>query len=220
MPVSDSVLENNIFETQKILHTIKVAEKLRTKTIGIAGLGGLGSNAAISLARAGIGKLILVDFDKVELSNLNRQAYFLEHVGMYKTHAIVDIINRINPFIELIPVRTTITEKNCMQIFSSTDLVIEAVDEAEIKEMIIETILCESETIPVIAGSGMAGYGGNSIITEKRFGRLRLMGDDISEVQSGVPLMAPRVNIVSSMQANAALEVLLGEFSILPGEWK
>ena len=212
MPVIDSVLENNIFETQKILHTKEVAEKLKTKTIGIAGLGGLGSNTAVSLARAGIGKLILVDFDIVELSNLNRQAYFLEHVGMYKTHAIVDIINRINPFIELILIRTIITEKNCMQIFSSTDLVIEAVDGAETKAIIIETILTESETIPVIAGSGMAGYGKNSIITETNIGRLRIMGDDISEVAPGIPLMAPRVGIVANMQANAALEVLLGEW--------
>ena len=207
---SNYFTELEIFDTQKILHTKTIAENLKMKTIGIAGLGGLGSNAAVSLARAGIGKLILVDFDKVELSNLNRQAYFLEHVGMYKTHAIVDIINRINPFIELIPVRTTITEKNCMQIFSSADLVIEAVDEAEIKEMIIETILTESKTLSIIAGSGMAGYGNNNIITEKRLGRLRLIGDDISEVKPGVPLMAPRVSIVSSMQANAALEVLLG----------
>ena len=217
---SNSFTEPEIFDTHKILHTPEVAEKLKKSTIGIAGLGGLGSNAAVSLARAGIGKLILVDFDKVELSNLNRQAYFLEHVGMYKTHAIVDIINRINPFIELIPVRTTITEKNCMQIFSSTDLVIEAVDEAEVKEMLIETILTESKTLPIIAGSGMAGYGNNNIITEKKIGRLRLIGDDISEVKPSVPLMAPRVNLVSSMQANAALEVLLGEFTILPGEWK
>ncbi|MEA1910396.1 MAG: sulfur carrier protein ThiS adenylyltransferase ThiF [Spirochaetota bacterium] len=208
----NSVSNSDIFESNKILHTPDIAAKLKTKTIGIAGLGGLGSNAAISLARAGIGKLILVDFDKVELSNLNRQAYFLEHIGMYKTHAIIDIINRINPYIELIPVRTTLTDKNCMAIFESTDLVIEAVDEAETKEIIIETILTESKTLPIIAGSGIAGYGKNSIITEKKLGRLRLIGDDIFEVKPSVPLMAPRVNIVSSMQANAALEVLLGEW--------
>ena len=210
--MSKSVSSSDIFKSHEILHTPDIAAKLKTMTIGIAGLGGLGSNAAVSLARAGIGKLILIDFDKVELSNLNRQAYFLEHVGMYKTHAIVDIIHRINPFIDLIPVRTTITEQTCMAIFENADLVIEAVDGAETKEMIIETILTESETMPVIAGSGMAGYGKNSILTETKLGRLRLMGDDISEVAPGVPLMAPRVGIVSSMQANAALEILLGEW--------
>ena len=210
--MSNSISNSDIFKSHEILHTPVIAAKLKTMTIGIAGLGGLGSNAAVSLARAGIGKLILIDFDKVELSNLNRQAYFLEHVGMYKTHAIVDIIHRINPFIDLIPVRTTITEQNCMSIFENADLVIEAVDGAETKEMIIETILTESETMPVIAGSGMAGYGKNSILTETKLGRLRLMGDDISEVAPGVPLMAPRVGIVSSMQANAALEILLGEW--------
>ena len=209
---SNSYSEQKIFETYKILHTSAVAEKLKTLTIGIAGLGGLGSNAAVSLARAGIGKLILIDFDKVELSNLNRQAYFLEHVGMYKTEAISDIIHKINPYITLKIKRTTITAENCMNLFESTDLIIEAVDEAETKETIIEAVLTESETMFIIAGSGMAGYGKNSIITESRFGRLRIMGDDISEVSPGVPLMAPRVGIVANMQANAALEILLGEW--------
>lgn len=212
MQKSDSISEQKIFETHKILHTPGVAEKLKTMTIGIAGLGGLGSNAAVSLARTGIGKLLLIDFDIVELSNLNRQSYFLEHVGMYKTDAILDIISRINPFINLELKQDTITAHNCMSLFKNVDLVIEAVDLAETKEMIIESILTESETIPIIAGSGMAGYGKNSIITETKLGRLRLMGDDISEVNTGVPLMAPRVSIVSSMQANAALEVLLGDW--------
>ncbi len=208
----NSVSNSDIFKSHEILHTPDIAAKLKTKTIGIAGLGGLGSNTAVSLARAGIGKLILVDFDKVELSNLNRQAYFLEHLGMYKTEAIANIIRRINPYIKLELKQTTITAQNCLSLFTEADLVIEAVDEAETKEMIIEIILTESETIPIIAGSGIAGYGKNSIITETKLGRLRLMGDNISEVKTGVPLMAPRVGIVSSMQANSALEILLGEW--------
>ncbi len=210
MNYSQTFTELEISETHKTLHTSKVTDKLKKMTVGIAGLGGLGSNAAVSLARAGIGRLILVDFDTVELSNLNRQAYFLEHVGMYKTHAIIDIIHRINPFIDLVPVRTTLTDKNCMAIFESTDLVIEAVDEAETKEMIIEAILTESETLPIIAGSGMAGYGKNSDLVESGTGRLRIIGDGISEVAPGIPLMAPRVGIVANMQVNAALEILLG----------
>lgn len=201
-----------ISETHSILHTPGVAAKLKGVTVGIAGLGGLGSNAAVSLARAGIGKLVLIDFDKVELTNLNRQAYFLEHVGMYKTDAIADIIQRINPFIKIELNQATITAENCMKLFENVSLVIEAVDNAATKEMIIEAILTESETMPVIAGSGLAGYGKNSIITESIIGRLRIMGDDISEVEDGVPLMAPRVGIVANMQANAALEILLGEW--------
>ena len=212
MPDSKSFTEAVILDTHKILHTPAVAIKLKNMTVGIAGLGGLGSNAAVSLARSGIGKLVLIDFDRVEFSNLNRQAYFLEHVSMYKTEAIADIIHRINPFISIELSRTTITAENCMKLFENVSLVIEAVDGAETKEMIIEAILTESETIPVIAGSGIAGYGKNSIITESVIGRLRIMGDDISEVAPGVPLMAPRVGIVANMQANAALEILLGEW--------
>ena len=203
---------NDISDTHNVLHTPEVTARLKEVTVGIAGLGGLGSNVAVSLARAGIGKLVLIDFDKVELSNLNRQAYFLEHVGMYKTEAISDIIHRINPFISIELKRTIITAENCIKLFKDVSLVIEAVDGAETKEMIIEAILTESDTIPVIAGSGMAGYGKNSIITESVMGRLRIMGDNISEVAPGVPLMAPRVGIVANMQANAALEILLGEW--------
>ncbi|MCK5201457.1 MAG: sulfur carrier protein ThiS adenylyltransferase ThiF [Spirochaetales bacterium] len=212
MPDSKFFTEHEISDTHKILHTPVITAKLKQMTVGIAGLGGLGSNTAVSLARAGIGKLILIDFDKVELSNLNRQAYFLEHVGMYKTEAITDIIHRINPFIHIDLKRTIITADNCMKLFEGADLIIEAVDGAETKEIIIEAVLTESETMPIIAGSGMAGYGKNSIITESLIGRLRIMGDDISEVAPGVPLMAPRVGIVANMQANAALEVLLGEW--------
>ncbi len=212
METSGSFTISEISEAHNILHTPEIAAKLKKLTIGIAGLGGLGSNAAVSLARAGIGKLVLIDFDKVELSNLNRQAYFLEHVGMYKTEAIADIIKRINPFILLELNQATITAENCMKLFENVSLVIEAVDSAATKEMIIEAILTESKNMPVIAGSGMAGYGKNSIITESIIGRLRIMGDDISEVAIGVPLMAPRVGIVANMQANAALEILLEEW--------
>lgn len=207
-----SFSKNEISDTHNLLHTPEIAAKLKKCTVGIAGLGGLGSNAAVSLARVGIGKLVLIDFDRVELSNLNRQAYFLEHVGMFKTEAIADIIKRINPFILLELKRATITAENCMKLFESVSLVIEAVDSAAAKEMIIEAILTESKNMPVIAGSGIAGYGKNSIITESKIGRLRIMGDDISEVAPGVPLMAPRVGIVANMQANAALEILLGEW--------
>lgn len=210
MQKSDYITQEEITESHNRLHTPAITAKLKNFTIGIAGLGGLGSNAAVSLTRAGIGKLILVDFDRVELSNLNRQAYFIEHIGMLKTEAIADIIKRINPFVELELKNIAVTANNCMELFGNSNLVIEAFDGAETKEMIIETILTESGTLPIIAGSGMAGYGKNSIITEKKMGRLRLLGDDISEVKPGVPLMAPRVSIVSSMQANAALEILLG----------
>ena len=98
-----------------------------------------------------------------------------------------------------------------MKLFQNASLVIEAVDEAETKEMIIEAIVTESKNISVIAGSGVAGYGKNSAIIELETGRLRIMGDGVSEALPGIPLMAPRVGIISHMQANAALEILLGE---------
>lgn len=207
------IREEDFNKFQRELHTEEVAGKLKSMTVAIAGLGGLGSNAAVSLARAGIGKLTLIDFDKVELSNLNRQAYFLEQVGMNKTDALIDHIKKINPYVTLEAKCIRITAENCMDLFGEASVVIEAVDEAHTKAMIIETILSESKDLTVIAGSGMAGYGDNSTIHEKRFERLRIIGDGMTEALPGIPLMAPRVAVVSNMQANAALEIILGENS-------
>ncbi len=194
---------------QNALHTGKAAEILRSSTVGVAGLGGLGSNAAVSLARSGIGKLVLVDFDVVELSNLNRQYYTIEDVGRPKTEALAEIIGRINPYVELEVHNEVITAENCSMLFREADVVIEAVDEAETKSVIIESILAETEDVPVVAASGIAGYGMNDKMKERKIGRLTLIGDEQTEVKEGVPLLAPRVCIAAGMQANAAIELIL-----------
>ena len=191
-------------------HGKTIYEKLQNSKIAIAGLGGLGSNVAAALARAGIGKLFLVDFDRVDITNLNRQQYFTEDIGKKKTEALLSIIRKINPVIEIETADTYVTEKNALSLFSDYSIVCECFDKAENKAMLINTLLSKSKTITVISASGMAGYGNSNLITtSKPMERLYLCGDKISGIEQGLGLMAPRVALCAMHQANTVLEIIL-----------
>lgn len=191
-------------------HGKYIYEKLKTSKVAIAGLGGLGSNVAIALARAGIGKLLIVDFDNVDVTNLNRQQYFIEDIGKPKTDALFNIIHRINPVIEIERLNTVVTEENAFDIFKDYSIVCECFDKAENKAMLINTLLSKSDNITVVSASGMAGYGKSNIIsTSNPMKRLYLCGDKTSGIEQGTGLMAPRVGICAMHQANAVLEILL-----------
>ncbi|MTI49008.1 sulfur carrier protein ThiS adenylyltransferase ThiF [Sporosalibacterium faouarense] len=193
-------------------HTPGVHGKVKNAIVGIAGLGGLGSNIAISLARLGIGKLILVDFDVVEPSNLNRQQYFVKHIGMQKTRAIKDIISQINPYVEVETVNTYLDKSNIKEIFEGVDIVVEAFDNPKCKAELINTVLTECKDKYIVAASGMAGYFSNNIIkTRKIRDKFYLVGDGVSEAKPGCGLMAPRVSIAANHQANTVLRIILGE---------
>lgn len=193
------------------IHTVEVAQKLKSAVVGIAGLGGLGSNAAVALARAGIGTLILVDFDRVEFSNLNRQYYTIDDIGKYKTEALTEGLQKINPFVRLHVYNGEITRENCLRLFKDASVVVEAVDDPSVKELIIETLLAGSRKLSVVAGSGMGGFGKNKEIRERIIGNLTIIGDGKTAVADGVPLLAPRVGIVANMQANAVIERIMEE---------
>jgi sulfur carrier protein ThiS adenylyltransferase len=177
--------------------------------VGIAGAGGLGSNIAISLARAGIGKLIIADFDTVSLENLNRQQFSINQVGLSKVEAISDNIRAFNPFINVQIHQIKITPQNLHSILAEADLLIEALDDDEQKEMLINTWLSLFPDRPIIAASGLAGYGQNELILTEHCDNLHIVGDQQSELQPGISPGAPRVAIVANMQANLALELLV-----------
>jgi sulfur carrier protein ThiS adenylyltransferase len=186
-----------------------VLEALRRSTVGIAGAGGLGSTVAVSLARAGVGRLVITDFDSIEPSNLNRQQYTIDQVGRVKVEALKENLLRINPFsvYEIHAVR--ITRKNATDIFRSVDVLVEALDRAEAKEMLIETCLRRYPGRPIVAASGLAGYGKNRALHTRRLGNLFICGDEDSQSPKGVSPMAPRVGIVANMQANLVVELLV-----------
>ncbi|MPM54658.1 Molybdopterin-synthase adenylyltransferase [bioreactor metagenome] len=187
----------------------KIKENLKTKIVGIAGAGGLGSNCAASLARTGVGKLIIADFDVVSEANLNRQFYFYDQIGMPKVEALKENIDRINSGTILQIHKTKVDESNIALLFASCDVVVEAFDDAFQKKLLIEFMLANMPDKPLVIGSGMAGWGNSGAIKVERYNNLYVCGDTSSEVSEGNPPLAPRVQIVSNMQANAVLEILL-----------
>lgn len=189
----------------------RIEKILRVSSVGIAGLGGLGSNAAISLARAGIGLLVLVDFDKVEKKNLTRQYYFLDQIGKTKVESLKENIKKINPQVKIITHNIKLKKGFMEKPFQEVTVVIEALDKAEIKTLFIEEILSKLPDKPIIAASGVAGYGHSDRITTKRLGHLYMCYDEKAKSSDDDVLMAPRVSLMANWEANLALEIILGE---------
>ena len=193
-------------------HTPGIHEKIKRSVVGIAGLGGLGSAVAIALARIGVGTLILVDFDVVEPSNLNRQQYSVSQIGMPKVEALLENISTINPYVRVRPFNEKLDQNNVESIFRDAAVVVEAFDRADDKAMLINVV---SEKMPekyIVAASGVAGYGDNNEIRTTQFSsKIFIVGDQKTAARPGVGLMAPRVGIVAHHQANTVLRILLGE---------
>ncbi|MZQ74808.1 MAG: sulfur carrier protein ThiS adenylyltransferase ThiF [Peptoclostridium sp.] len=184
---------------------------LKNLTVGIAGIGGLGSNAAVSLARIGIGRLVLADFDVVDESNLNRQYYMIRHLGMKKAQAIQQVIGDINPQVDVESHDVYIDSHNAPEIFKDADIIIEAFDVASCKAKFVNSIL-QNTGKKVIAASGLAGVGSaNSIVTRRVSERLYIVGDGVSGLSEGEKLLASRVAIAANHQANLAVRLLIGE---------
>ncbi|MDY3031605.1 MAG: sulfur carrier protein ThiS adenylyltransferase ThiF [Clostridia bacterium] len=193
-------------------HTLPVYETLRSASAAIAGLGGLGSNIAVSLTRTGVGRLMLVDFDRVELSNLNRQQYFVRHIGRYKTEALTEILRDINPYVEIHSQTVRVTEENASEIFKDYNIVCEAFDRPENKAMLINTLLTENNDKIIVSGSGMAGYiDANAIKTRRITDRLYICGDGVTDAADVNGLMAPRVAVCANHQANAVIRLMMDE---------
>lgn len=192
-------------------------EKLQTKfssvTVAICGLGGLGSNVAISLARAGIGKLILIDFDRVDITNLHRQQYKANQLGMNKTDALRDNLLEIAPYVTLETHTICVKEENATHLLQGADIICEAFDDAECKAMLTNLVLEEMPDKYLVAASGMAGLGSaNSIRTRKITSKFYLCGDEKSDVQSEGGLVSSRVMLCAAHQAHTVLRILAEQF--------
>ena len=184
---------------------------LSKAVIGVAGLGGLGSNIALSLARVGVKKLVLADFDVVEPSNLNRQQYFVRHIGMKKTQALKELINDVNPFVEVETHDIFLDEKNVASVFGECEILCEAFDNVAGKAMILNEAGASLKEKKIIGASGMAGYFSSNLIKTIKFAKnVYLCGDLTNEAKIGQGLMAPRVAICANHEANLAIRLLMG----------
>ncbi|MDP2722799.1 MAG: sulfur carrier protein ThiS adenylyltransferase ThiF [Bacteroidales bacterium] len=186
-----------------------IKDRLKHKTVGIAGCGGLGSNCAVALARVGVGRLILADFDVVDETNLNRQYFFYHQIGEKKVQSLSDNIKLINPATEIKVCDIHLDEQNIVDIYKNCDVIVEAFDKAEMKQMIIETLLEQLPQTPLVIGLGMAGWGDSNSIHCRKSDNLYICGDETNEISDDRPPLAPRVGIVANMQANTVLEILL-----------
>ena len=199
--------------TLEARHGKELQAKFTGSTVAICGLGGLGSNIAVSLARAGIGRLILIDFDKVDISNLHRQQYQADQIGFYKTEALTENLKRIAPYVEIVSHSVHITEENFQELLQDADIICEAFDDAEAKAMLVNGVLEKLHTKYLIAASGMAGLGSaNSIKTRRVMERFYLCGDGVSDVADDIGLVAPRVMLCAAHQAQMVLRILSGNY--------
>ena len=196
-------------------HGNELQQAFSSATVAICGLGGLGSNIAIALARADIGKLILIDFDRVDITNLHRQQYKADQIGMYKTVALVENLKEIAPYISLEIHTERIAEDNAVTLLRDADIICEAFDDAECKAMLTNTVLTELPDKYLVAASGMAGMGvTNSIRTRRITSRFYLCGDETSDVSENIGLVAPRVALCAAHQALTVLRILAKQFEV------
>lgn len=189
----------------------ELAETLSNATVAVCGLGGLGSHIALALARAGVGNLILIDFDRVEVSNLHRQQYKAAQVGQAKTEALAENLREAAPYVSLRTHCVRLTRENCLPLLAPADIVCEAFDEAEAKAMLTDRVLACFPEKYLVAASGMAGLGpANAIQTRRLTRRFYLCGDETSDVADGMGLVAPRVMVCAAHQAHTVLRLLAG----------
>lgn len=214
------VVELHAFPTQEEMrkalderHGKALQDKLERATVAICGLGGLGSNIAISLARAGIGELILIDFDQVDITNLHRQQYKASQIGRYKTDALAENLREIAPYVKLTTHTQKISEENYTGLLSQADIICEAFDDAGAKAMLVNGVL---ETMPdkyLVSASGMAGLGpANTIKTRKITKHFYLCGDGVSDVADGMGLVSSRVMLCAAHEAHAVIRILAEEY--------
>lgn len=182
-------------------------EILSRATVGIAGCGGLGSNTAMLLARAGVGRLILADHDVVEPSNLNRQHFFRSDIGRPKVEALADHLRAVNPALELDLRREELAPDSVAKVFAAADLLIEAFDRADRKRWLIEAWCRAFPDRPIVAASGVSGAGNTAAMRVRSAGNIHVVGDERSDMSAG--LCAPRVAMAAAMEANVAIELLI-----------
>ncbi len=191
----------------------ELTEAFSQAAVAVCGLGGLGSHIAAALARAGVGKLILVDHDRVDVGNLHRQQYGASQVGRFKTEALAENLKEMAPYVELEIHTVRVGEENGVALLDGADVICEAFDDARCKAMLANLVLERLPEKYLVAASGMAGFGSpNGIRTRRVAERFYLCGDGTSEVADGVGLAAPRVMACAAHQAMTVLRILAGEF--------
>lgn len=201
--IRDALLERHGAATQA---------KLDAASVAICGCGGLGSTVAVALTRIGVGHLHLIDFDVVDMTNLNRQQYSLWHVGLPKTEALRQVLASINPYLDVTCDQVKIDDDNVRELLENDGIVAECFDVPENKTFLVNAVLETFPDKPLVSASGMAGYRSSNLVTTRRVARnFYFCGDGETAPKPGAGLMAPRVGVVASHEANMVTRIILGE---------
>ena len=204
--------KEEMYQALKERHGAELQAKFQNAKVAVLGLGGLGSNIAIALARAGVGYLHLIDFDKVDITNLNRQQYFVHQLGQYKTEALSENLKQIAPYCQVETTTIKVTKDDIKELLKNEDIICEAFDKAEAKAMLVEGVLEQFPEKYVVSGSGMAGLSSaNTIKTRKVLSHFYLCGDEVSDVKDGLGLFSSRVMVCAAQEANMVLRIIAGE---------
>lgn len=204
-----------IYNALCLRHGAGNQEKISNAKVAVLGLGGLGSNICMALAKLGVGNMLIVDFDKVDITNIFRQNYSLSDIGEYKTDATLKQMQEINPYLNIKTLNVRVTAENISEIISGYDIICEAFDDKETKSLIINEILEKYDDKIIVSGNGMAGYKSLNLIKTRRFGnRLYICGDMENGIETEKTLVAPRVCACAMHEANMVLQIILGEIDI------
>ena len=196
--------------TLEARHSPKFQHRFKRASVGIMGLGGLGSAVALSLVKIGIGKLLISDYDVVVLSNIHRQQYFIDQIGLKKTVALKKTLVRVNPFVAIKTLDVKLTEQSISNLFGNVDVLVECFDNPGMKAAALRAALKNMPEKGYVGASGMAGYGsGNTIVSRRIKPRVYIVGDNESDVQDTGSLFASRVGIAAHQQANQVVRLLL-----------
>lgn len=205
------ISKEEIYSALEERHGKDIQKKFASASVVVCGLGGLGSNIAVSLARAGIGNIHLIDFDRVDVSNLNRQQYFVSQLGEYKTDALLNNLKNISPYTVITSQCVKLNEENIPELLAPYDIICEAFDKADQKAMLVNSVLENFPEKYLISGNGMAGFGSsNDIITRRITKRFYICGDGKSDISDGIGLISARVAVCAAHQANMILRIISG----------
>ena len=180
---------------------------LESVRVGIAGAGGLGSNCAMHLVRAGVKHITIADFDVVNESNLNRQFFFRDQIGQKKVEALKANLLRIEPDADIRIVDTKLDASSTKELFADCTIVVEAFDVVEAKAMILAALAGSGKKL--VTASGLAGWGRSNAMKVRKMGNIVAIGDGETSVGDGAAPVSPRVGIAAAMEANAVVSLLL-----------
>ncbi|MDE5738331.1 MAG: sulfur carrier protein ThiS adenylyltransferase ThiF [Oscillospiraceae bacterium] len=202
--------QEEIYNSLVERHGAELQKKLSQTSVAVCGIGGLGSNIAIALVRAGIRHLHIIDFDKVDISNINRQQYFIEQLGQYKTDALYDTLKKIMPYTDIKRTCIRLTENNIPDILKNDGIICESFDNAESKAELVNCVLENMPEKYLVSSSGMAGFSdANKIQTKQITKKFYICGDGESDIASGIGLVSSRVMICAGHQAHKIIQIII-----------